>query len=168
MTTITLRCQIGPDDRAAIETVTASSGFFSTYEVSLALAVFDEALTSPGTSYRYILAEDDETLVGYACWGRDEQTDCSYELYWIAVDNNCRGGGVGSMLLDAVESAIAGSGGGRLYIETAGRPQYQPTRSFYERRGYSQVAWLDDYFAPGDARVFYLKILEDLTVGATT
>lgn len=156
---ITLRCSINAADRAAIGAITRSSGYFSETEVAVALGVFDEALAKPDGSYRYILAEAAGKTLGYACYGKDEQSESSYELYWIAVDDNCRGQGVGKLLLNAVERAIRTNGTAQLFIETAGRDQYAPTRKFYERQGYKQVAWLDDYFAPGDARVIFAKRL---------
>ena len=159
MKAITLRCQIDPADRPAIESITQSSGFFTETEVKLALSVFDEAIAAATTSYRYILAEIDHRIVGYACFGKDEQSQSSYELYWIAVDQALRGGGVGKKLLEAVETAIRANGRAQLFIETAGREQYLPTRKFYEHQGYHQVAQLDDYFAPGDARVIFAKQL---------
>lgn len=159
MTAVTLRFEIRSQDRPFIEAITRSTGFFSEAEVAIALSVFDEALADPCAGYHYVLAEQDGQVVGYACWGRDLQTESSYELYWIAVDNRCRSGGVGSQLLNSVEAYVAEHGHGQLFIETAGREQYQPTRTFYERKGYVQAACLADYFAPGDARVIYTKRL---------
>lgn len=155
----TLRCEINAEDRSAIESITRSSGFFTETEVKVALSVFDEALIKSDTGYRYILAESGDKIVGYACYGKDEQSVSSYELYWIAVDDSCRGEGVGKLLLISVENAIRANGKAQLFIETAGRDQYLPTRRFYERQGYKQAAWLDDYFAPGDARVIFSKRL---------
>ena len=156
---VTLRHTINAADRDAIAAITRSSGFFTEMEVALALEVFDEALAKPSGSYRYILAEAEGETLGYACYGKDEQTVSSYELYWIAVDDRWRGTGIGHRLLEAVENAIRALGPAQLFIETAGREQYLPTRKFYEHKGYKEVAWLDDYFAPGDARVIFAKWL---------
>lgn len=157
--TLSLCYQIDGADRPAIKSITESSGFFTDSEVAIALGVFDEALASATSTYRYILAKSDGMTVGYACYGKDDQTESSYELYWIAVDNVCRDAGTGKLLLHSVESAICAQGKAQLFIETAGRAQYLPTRRFYEHQGYRQVAWLDDYFAPGDARVIFAKRL---------
>ncbi|MBD3646654.1 MAG: GNAT family N-acetyltransferase [Pseudomonadales bacterium] len=159
MTTIDLDRNFGPEDRAAIETITRSSGMFTDIETNLALDVFDEALGENKSGYRFVLARSDEEVIGYACWGKDEQTVSSFELYWIAVDDSVRGQGVGSQLLQEVESAVRDVGGGTLFLETAGKPQYLPTRLFYRKRGYEIVAWIDDYYEPGDARVFFAKRL---------
>ncbi|XOV86316.1 MAG: GNAT family N-acetyltransferase [Pseudomonadota bacterium] len=156
MNTVNLRTQLRASDRQSIGEITASSGFFTPAEVKIALSVFDDAM-SGAEDYRYILAESDGKVVGYACFGHDEQTIDSYELYWIAVSDTQRGKGIGKLLLGAVEARITADGGGRLYIETAGRDQYLPTRRFYEEQGYDLVANLEDYYAPGDARVIYAR-----------
>ena len=46
-----------------------------------------------------------------------------------------------------------------MYIETSARPFYAPTRAFYIARGYSQIAELEDFYAPGDSKAMYLKVL---------
>lgn len=155
----TLSHQIGPGDRAAIEAITRSSGFFSNVEVEVALDVFDEAVSSNKSCYQYVVARDHSTIVGYACWGKDAQTESSFELYWIAVAAEVRSSGIGTLLLNQVEAAIRNAGGGKLFVETAGRSQYHPTRLFYKKKGYEIVASIDDYFAPGDARVIFGKQL---------
>jgi len=75
------------------------------------------------------------------------------------VSGDYRGKGLGTQLLDQTEEAIASYGGTRVYIETSARPLYLPTRAFYLARGYSQIAELEDFYAPGDAKAMYLKIL---------
>jgi len=92
--------------------------------------------------------------------GKDALTDASYELYWIAVAGEHRAHGIGTILLDAVELEVSRiDPGAQLFIETAGREQYLPTRIFYQRHGYHQVAWISDYYAAGDAKVIYAKKL---------
>ena len=47
------------------------------------------------------------------------------------------------------------AGGRRVYVETSGRAQYEPTRRFYEACGYAREAVLTDFYAPGDDKVIY-------------
>jgi ribosomal protein S18 acetylase RimI-like enzyme len=148
-------------DRAAIERITQSSGFFSPAELLVALEVFDDALRDAASGYRFHLAEVDGAVVGYACWGKDTLTESSFELYWIAIDDGWRGHGIGRRLGRRAEAAVLDEApaGAQLFAETAGREQYLPTRRFYEREGYRQVAVLPDYYAPGDDMVVYCKRL---------
>jgi hypothetical protein len=50
-------------------------------------------------------------------------------------------------------------GGRRIYIETSSRAQYEPTRGFYLKCGYRQETILEDFYAPGDGKVIYVKAL---------
>ena len=60
---------------------------------------------------------------------------------------------------EVTERRIRASGGRRVYAETSGRPQYEPTRVFYERLGFFREAHLKDFYAPGNDKVFYVKAL---------
>jgi len=157
---VVFRGRITRADREKVDAITASSGFFSDAEVATALEVCDDAIDNANTAYHFLLAEDAGEVVGYACWGKDSLTDFSYELYWIAVQSRERSHGIGGRLLEAVEEQISRADPlARLYIDTAGREQYVPTRTFYEHHGYSVVATLEDYYSAGDAKVIYAKRL---------
>ena len=48
---------------------------------------FDERLEKGAASgYEFVIAEDDSSMVGYACFGEIPCTVGSYDLYWIVVD----------------------------------------------------------------------------------
>jgi hypothetical protein len=49
-----------------------------------------------------------------------------------------------------------------MFIDTSGRAQYQPTRAFYERMGYSRYEVVRDFYAPGDDKVVYRKQLRSV------
>jgi hypothetical protein len=46
-----------------------------------------------------------------------------------------------------------------VWVETAGRKQYEPTRAFYLACDYREAARLEDFYAPGDDKVVFLKVL---------
>ena len=64
-----------------------------------------------------------------------------------------------------MEGRLAGSAR-LIVVETAGRPDYRPTRAFYEARGYRPAAVIPDFYAPGDDQVVYVKTLGALSVPA--
>jgi GNAT superfamily N-acetyltransferase len=144
-------------DRGRIEEITRAVGLFREDEVPVALEVFDEAAREGGSeSYTTLGAEIDGRLVGWICWGPTPCTLGTYDLYWMAVDPVFQGGGIGSALLSEMERRL--SGVARLVIvETTGRPDYAPTRAFYEARGYRAAATIRDFYAPGDDQVVYVK-----------
>ena len=103
-------------------------------------------------------AEIDGRLVGWICWGPTPCTLGTYDLYWMAVDPVVHATGIGTALLREMEGRLAGSAR-LIVVETAGRPDYRPTRSFYEARGYRRAAVIPDFYAPGDDQVVYVKTL---------
>ena len=64
----------------------------------------------------------------------------------------------GTALVREMEGRLAGSAR-LIVVETAGRPDYRPTRAFYEARGYRRAAVIPDFYAPGDDQVVYVKTL---------
>jgi hypothetical protein len=62
-------------------------------------------------------------------------------------------------VLEESERMIRLAGGSRVYLDTSSRPQYQPTRAFDEPFDFRCAAVLDDFYAPGDGKVIYLKLV---------
>ncbi|MCC7292654.1 MAG: GNAT family N-acetyltransferase [Phycisphaerales bacterium] len=183
-----MRAESRPSDGAAVREIVASSGFFHAFEIDVALELVEDRLARGAASdYRFIFADlggrradvdreganahgggadaddgradEDCKPVGYACYGPIACTLGSFDLYWIAVHELYRGGGLGRRLMSEVETRIAGEGGRKVYIETSSRPQYEPTRRFYERCGYVVEAVLPDFYAAGDGKVILAKSL---------
>ncbi|HEX6669781.1 MAG TPA: GNAT family N-acetyltransferase [Gemmatimonadales bacterium] len=144
-------------DRRRIEEITRAVRVFRDDELPVALEVFDGAVAG-SPDYTALGAVLDGRLVGWICWGPTPCTLGTYDLYWMAVDPAAQGAGIGSVLLRAMEGRLAGSAR-LIVVETAGRPDYRPTRSFYEARGYRRAAVIPDFYAPGDDQVVYLKTL---------
>jgi ribosomal protein S18 acetylase RimI-like enzyme len=144
-------------DRGRIEEITRAVGLFREEEIHVALEVFDEATRIPeGGSYTVLGADLEGRLAGWICWGPTPCTLGTYDLYWMAVDPSVQGSGIGTTLLVEMERRLAGVA--RLVVvETAGRPDYGPTRAFYEGRGYRSVATVPDFYAAGDDQVVYVK-----------
>ena len=144
-------------DRDRIEEITRLVGLFREDEIVVALEVFDEATGgAPGNTYSILGAESDHRLAGWICWGPTPCTLGTYDLYWMAVDPELQGSGIGTALLNEMERRLEGLAR-LILIETAGRPDYAGTRAFYQRRGYSPVATVPDFYAPGDDQVVFLK-----------
>ncbi|MGA2763682.1 MAG: GNAT family N-acetyltransferase [Spirochaetia bacterium] len=157
---ITIRNSVEQADMERIRSITESTGFFYPDEVDTAVELIEDRLVKgPRCGYHFLFAEEDGRTVGYTSYGPIACTRTSYDLYWIVVAGDFRGKGLGTRLLEASERAISALGGNRVYIETSMRPFYEPTRAFYIARGYTQAAVLDDFYAPGDAKVIYVKVI---------
>jgi ribosomal protein S18 acetylase RimI-like enzyme len=160
MTRPCLRETVRETDREAVGRLVGRTGFFSGEEVGIAMELVEERLArGEASGYFFLFADADEGLAGYACFGPIPGSVHSYDLYWIAVDPAAQGQGLGQELLAAAERLMAGKGARLVYADTSSRPQYGPTRSFYLACGYRETAFLEDFYAPQDGKVIFVKTL---------
>lgn len=156
--TIALRQDVRPADADVVRELVESTGFFAPHETEIAVELVQERLARGEVSgYYFLFADDGDRTIGYACYGPIGCTIGSFDLYWIVVHADYRGRGLGRILLRETERRIAATGGRRVYIETSSRPLYEPTRGFYEKCGYQMEARLEDFYAPGDAKVIFSR-----------
>ncbi|HEY8257214.1 MAG TPA: GNAT family N-acetyltransferase [Gemmatimonadales bacterium] len=144
-------------DRPRLEEITRAAGLFRANETAIALEVFDAAV-SGSPDYSALAAELDGQFTGWICWGPTPCTVGTYDLYWMAVDPAVHGCGIGSALLREMERRLAGVAR-LIVVETAGRPDYLPTRAFYEARGYRSTSIIPNFYDDGDDQVVYVKSL---------
>jgi ribosomal protein S18 acetylase RimI-like enzyme len=151
-------------DRAPLAALLRATDAFTEEEVGVALELIDAGLagTPPRPDdYRFFVAELDAgsspAVAGYVCYGLAPLSDGVYDLYWIAVDPQRQGRGVGRALLAAVEDDVRRRRGRTILIETGGKASYAPTRAFYEAAGYAELARIPDFFRAGDDKVTYAR-----------
>jgi ribosomal protein S18 acetylase RimI-like enzyme len=153
--------RIAPEDREAIRSLLQGTEAFKAHEVDVAIELVDIALADPGQDgYRpFVLVEEDGTIAAYACFGMNEMTAATYDLYWLATRADRMGRGHGRRIVAFVEEEIRKAGGRLLVIETSSKESYGDTRAFYEKIGCSLAARLPDYYDEGDDKLIYLKSL---------
>lgn len=157
---LVFRTSLSAEDVNIVRRVTENTGFFSSPEVAVSVELVEAAMNQGTASgYSFLFAEHNGQTCGYTCYGPVPCASHSFDLYWIVVDADHQGHGIGGQLLTRTEQLILVAGGRQIYAETSSRRQYHPTRSFYRRTGFKQVARLMDFYAPGDSKVIYCKAL---------
>lgn len=155
-----IRRSLLPADVDTLTRLAAATRFFSDMEVSLVGELATDTMKNGESGhYRFIIAGPDSCPVGFTASGPVPCTASSWDLYWIVVAPEHQRAGLGRYLLELTESDIRRAGGSRIYVDTSGRQQYLPTRRFYTHCGYAQAALLTDFYAPGDDKLIYLKVL---------
>jgi GNAT superfamily N-acetyltransferase len=155
-----IRRGLNAADREPLERLIRETAFFNAEEVEVALELIDDGMANGEAShYRFNVAEANGSVAGYSCWGPIPGTAASADLYWIVVHPEHQGHGIGAALLQAAEAWMASAGRTRVYVETSTRAQYDPTRRFYLACGYGLAAELADFYAPGDGKAIFLKVL---------
>lgn len=157
-----LRRELKKSDIEAVREILKSTGFFYEFEIKVALELVQMNLEKGEreSGYVFIIVERDEQPIAFACYGKNPCTIDSYDLYWIVVRQDQKGGGIGKILMKKVEEDVAKSGGKNLWIETSSRPIYESTRAFYIKTDFEIVAELPDYYGKNDSKLVYLKKLD--------
>jgi ribosomal protein S18 acetylase RimI-like enzyme len=153
---MTLITESTAEDAGAILALARSEPLFSAEEAAVVAELLSDYLERPDhNGYFFLTAQQDQELVGFACFGPTPMTQGTYDLYWIAVSSARKGTGIGRALMTAVESRVSDMGGRMLVLDTSGRPDYAGTRAFYERLGFVRTATIPDFYAAGDDLVIY-------------
>ena len=151
---------IEANDLKGIESILRSTGFFYEFEIEIALFLADETIkTGDESGYFWMKVIDENDIIAFANYTKNSFSVHSWDLYWIAVHRDSQNKKLGSILLKAVEDDIRNSGGKILWLDTSGRPLYGPTERFYRNNGYILQASFKDFYAPGDPKQVYSKIL---------
>jgi GNAT superfamily N-acetyltransferase len=164
--------ELTPADVTRVVELTRDTGVFRDEEILIAEEVVLEAVRTveagnndrpdrpdPDRPYYALGAEVEGRIVGWICWGATPCTVATWDLYWMAVDPEVHGQGVGTALLEAMEQRLSDKAR-LIVIDTSGRPDYAPTRAFYRARGYQTAAVVRDFYALGDDQVIFSKRLQ--------
>lgn len=156
---------VDPRDRERIHQILVATARFTEEEVKCAMELVDIALEHPekGDYSVHVLEAPDSgpsrSVQGYVCFGPTPLTDGVFDLYWIAVDPNRQGQGIGQLLLKFVENDVRRQRGRMLLIETSSKESYGPTLRFYERSGYDEISRIKDFYRIEDDKVIFCKKL---------
>ncbi len=150
------------DDREKIRGILTDTQHFNDDEIKVAIELIDVYLNdAKQTDYIIYVIENEDTkqAAGYICYGKRPLTDWTYDLYWIAVDPNIHGKGLGSRLVKHMEDDLSASGGKIILIETSGKAEYENERKFYVKNGYEVQTIIKDFYRRGDDLYIYRKYL---------
>jgi len=148
-----------PDDADAIVKLVVAADMFSLDESEVVRGLLDQFSAGSDEGYACLVDEQDEQLVGVACYQPKGPADRVWDLTVIAVTPELQGGGRGTTLLGRVEDDLRNRGQRLLLVDTSGTAQYDRTRDFYAKCGYTAVARVPDYWRDGDDLLVFVKRL---------
>jgi ribosomal protein S18 acetylase RimI-like enzyme len=146
-------------DRAPLAALLEKVENFAPGEVGVALELIDGAIRGPESEYFALVADDDARVAGYICYGPTPMTEAAWDLYWVAVDSQRKGQGIGKKLLRAFEAVVREKAGRIIRIETSSMESYGGTLEFYLREGYAIVSRVEDFYKTGDDLITLIKKL---------
>ncbi|HEY9621970.1 MAG TPA: GNAT family N-acetyltransferase [Crinalium sp.] len=155
-----------PNDIAAILSITEAIGFqLDELEVVRKLLT-DYFADSSGrdplqnsNAERFWLTNDEDNngVIGVTYCEPERMTDQTWNLQLIAIHSNYQGQGHGGKLLRQVEEMLKAHGGRMLLVETLA--SFDLAQAFYKKYGYEEEARIRDFYAAGDDKVVFRKML---------
>lgn len=157
MAEITFRKTPREGDEKLVRKIMESTGFFEAVfdELDSGEAEMREIIASPNGEQKAVFIETDGVAQGFCIFGRECCCDALIYISWICVNNALRGHGLGRKLVGEVLADCWKAGARKVLLQTSGRPQYLPTRAFYEKLGFRKEAEIADYYTEGETSVFY-------------
>lgn len=147
-----------PDDTIALIAIADAIGF-QPNELEALSEMLADYFGGDSDNAHFWLTDDDNGPVGVAYCEPERMTDRTWNLQLIAIRPDRQGQGRGATLLRYVEQTLTGRGGRMLLVETSGLPNFDRTRAFYAKCGYDEEARIRDFYAPGDDKVVFRKLL---------
>lgn len=119
------------------------------------------AVSDPNTADSlWLTATLDGAVAGFVFATPEQLADGVWNMLALAVSPAHQGAGIGAAITDALEARLRARDGARmLIVDTSGVESFALTREFYEKRGYESEARIRDYWAEGDDKVTFRKVL---------
>ncbi len=137
--------------------IAVESGLFGDDDVALVLDSFD-ADDHLSESSLWRVGEDHHQLQGVVYCVPEAAGDRVWNALFLAVRPAAQRRGIASLLLDEIGTDLFGTSRARLLlVETSTTPSQEAARRLYQRRGFTQVAAIPDYYADGDSKVVFIR-----------
>lgn len=113
----------------------------------------------PDTSDIWLTLDVDQQPALVAYCAPERMTQGTYNLYLIAVHKRHHWQGLGSKAMAFIEEMLRQQGSRILIVETSGLPDFELTRRFYTKIGYTQEAVIREFYQAGEDKVVFWKKL---------
>ncbi|RIW13432.1 N-acetyltransferase [Algoriphagus lacus] len=102
---------------------------------------------------------DDNRPIAIVYCAPERLTDGTFNLYLIAVHKDFQAKGIGGQLMEYVEKLLQSKGKRILLVETSGLSEFELTRKFYDKCGYTREALIRDFYRDGEDKFVFWKKL---------
>jgi len=153
--------QIERKDVDPLRKILQATEVFREEEVETAVELMEATLGETDDYIQKTAVDEADVVQGYYCVGPTPMTKSTFDLYWIAVNPEHQGKGIGRQLLLDCEQTVGAMNGSLIVVETSSLPKYEGTRIFYTRNNYLETARIRNYYAPGDDLMIYTKHLQE-------
>lgn len=143
------------EDIPALAAIIRGVGLFTAEEADGFVASLPAALAESQDGQQWLITSDGS---GAALF-QPEPAPGVWNMLFLGVLPESRRCGVGRDLVTAVEHRAIELGARMLLIDTSSLPAMAPARALYASLGYEQVAEIPDYWAVGDSKLTFRRVL---------
>lgn len=143
------------EDLADVRLVLDSTGLFP----ASMLDEMVEPFLSGDAPHVWLVAISESQAHGFAYCEPERMTEGTYNLLAIAVSADRQRSGIGAELVRQVEKEVRKSDGRLLLVETSTDSDQDGARAFYLREGFDEEARIRDFYAPGQTKVVFWKMV---------
>ena len=152
-------------DRARIEALAVAAQMFGPEEVGFLGEMLEQHQASVEGREGWLVARaPNGTVLGATHFAPEPFADRMWNLYFIVVDPELHGQGLGQALMHEVELRLRARGeelARTLIVETSSTARYERTRRFYRQLGYDEEARIRQFYGPEDDKIVFWKALGD-------
>lgn len=130
------------NDIAAIEREVMAPVIYPAFFFRQALSIFGDG---------FLVAMRGGLPCGYLLVGKHKEDRAAAEIYSVAVAHKARGYGIGKALIDAALDWAKSNSVNTLSLTVS--PENLVALSLYRAKGFKDVEQIEDYYAPGEARL---------------
>jgi ribosomal protein S18 acetylase RimI-like enzyme len=117
------------------------------------------SLDSRSDAEIWLTCEQNGTAVGFCYAVPEKLTEGTWNMLALAVLPSLQGTGVGQAIVLALEDVLRRAGHRLLIADTSGDSAFNGTRAFYRKIGYAEAARIRDFWAAGNDKVVFWKLL---------
>ena len=145
-----------PDDIPRLKEIIAATELFPDHLLDDMIAPY---FAGENENWLVFEAEDSENIVGLAYYVPEPMTNGTYNALLLAVQAEQQGRGIGAALMTHIEQTLREQNNRILLVETSGLPEFERTRRFYRKIGYEEEARIRDFYAAGEDKIVFRKVL---------
>jgi len=144
------------EDIPALKVVVDETGLFPSDMLPDMVSGF---LSEQESQDLWLTCEVGGEAIGF-CYAAPEQlTDGTWNMLAIAVHPSKQGSGYGGAIVKQLETLLHERGHRVLIVDTSGKDEFGQTREFYRKNGYSEEARIRHFWAEGDDKVIFWKLI---------
>lgn len=116
-------------------------------------------LSTEASPHLWLTCETEGMASGFCFAAPEELTEGTWNMLAIAVHPSGQGRGCGGAMAQRLEAVLRDQGHRVLIADTSGRDEFRGAREFYRKNGYVEEARILDFWAAGDDKVVFWKLL---------